>query len=156
MPKSPFLVLGSASTIFFTLLTLSLLCAQSVDGSIDLVWSQKIVTVQNDIDPSVAFKIHCKSSEDDLDERILYYKQSFYWRFKVNFMRSTKFICDSSWYDPNEKKNHTMEFFAYKTRRDYDRHCLGDCFWSIRRDGGYYGNSGADKDFPFEKMFSYE
>lgn len=153
MPKSSFLVLGSASTIFFILLTLSLFYAQSVDGSFDLVWSKKIVTVQNDIDPDIAFKIHCKSSENDLGEHTLYYKQNFYWTFKINLMRSTKFNCDSSWYDPNEKKNHIMEFFAYKTWRDYDRHCLGDCFWSIRRDGGYFGKSEEDKDFPFEKMF---
>ncbi|KAI3834729.1 hypothetical protein MKX03_013982 [Papaver bracteatum] len=155
MSKSSFLVLGSASAIFSTLVILSLFCAQSVDG-FDAVWNTKTVTVQNDIDPNIAFKIHCRSSEDDFGEHMLYHRQSFYWRFNVNFLQTTKFKCDSSWYDPNEKKNHKMEFYAYYTKKHYNRYCLDDCFWSIRRDGGYYGKSEDDKEFPFKKMFSYE
>ncbi|KAI3831113.1 hypothetical protein MKX03_017217 [Papaver bracteatum] len=156
MPKSSFLVFGSASSIFFTLLTLSLFCAQSdARFDVDNVFNKKTVTVQNDIYPDITLKIHCKSSEDDLGEHTLDYKQSFYWKFNVNFLQSTKFKCYSSWYDPAEERDHIMEFFAYDTWRDYNVYCKDDCFWSIHQYGGYYGESEADKKFPFKMMFSY-
>ncbi|KAI3883895.1 hypothetical protein MKX03_017358 [Papaver bracteatum] len=154
MSKSSFLVLGSASAIFFSLVILSLFFAQSVDA--ESVFNKKIITVENDIDPSIILKIHCRSSDDDFGAHTLYYKQSFYWRFRVNFSQSTKFICRSIWYDPNGKNGHRMEFYAYNTRREYHIHCLDKCFWSIRQDGGYYGESEEAKDFPFQKMFYYE
>lgn len=76
MPKLSFLVLGLAFAIFFILFSLSLFRAQSLDG-FDIVRNKKIVTVQNDIDPDIVFKIHCQSSEEDFREHMLYYKQSF-------------------------------------------------------------------------------
>ncbi|KAI3831117.1 hypothetical protein MKX03_017221 [Papaver bracteatum] len=155
MSKSSFSVLGFASAIFFTFFILSLFYAQSVDG-IPFRFNKKIVTVENDIDPKISLKIHCRSSDDDLGEHTLYYKQSFYWKFRINAFSSTKFICTSSWYDPNGKSFQKIEFYAYHTRRDYNVHCSDECFWSIRRDGGYYGKNEEDERFPFEKMFSYK
>ncbi|KAI3995394.1 hypothetical protein MKX01_040510 [Papaver californicum] len=121
---------------FYTLLTLSL-----VDG-------KKTVMVQSAIGPNVPLTIHCWSSEDDLGVHTLNYTQSFKWKFNVNFRYTTKFICDSSWYDTN-----TERFTAYEASRDFEVHCKEICVWSIRRDGGYYGDGGAE--FPFQKMFSY-
>ncbi|KAI3880739.1 hypothetical protein MKX03_016672 [Papaver bracteatum] len=155
MSKLSFLVLGSASTIFFALFTLSLFCMQSVDGS--TIWSKKTVTVKNDIDPKIVLKIHCRSSEDDLGEHTLYYKEFFLWKFNVNVLMTTTFSCDLSWHDPNKKKDQIVKFIAYKARRDWKVHCLHDCSWSIRQDGGYYGDGypAAVSLHPFEKMFSY-
>ncbi|KAI3853431.1 hypothetical protein MKX03_037392 [Papaver bracteatum] len=151
MSKS-FLVLGSPATIFFTLLTLSLFVAESVDGFEDIRTHKKTVTVENYIDPNIALTIHCWSSDDDFGFHTLYYRQTFQWRFKVNLFASTKFVCDSSWYDPNEKSNHAMRFTAYEALRDWNKHCKNDCFWLIVRDGGYYGDA---PEFPQDKMFSY-
>ncbi|MCL7041713.1 hypothetical protein MKW94_000052 [Papaver nudicaule] len=162
MSKLSFLVLGSV-TIFFTFLTLSLCYARSVDGETtqgykpnwDVQYNKKTVTVQNDIDPNIPLKIHCWSSEDDLGEHTLYYKQIFIWRFYVNFWGSTSFSCDSSWYDP---ANGLMfkGFKAYNAKRDWVKHCVNDCRWSIRRDGGYYGDgTSQEPPFPPKKMFSY-
>ncbi|MCL7038261.1 hypothetical protein MKW94_023373 [Papaver nudicaule] len=139
---------GSGGTIFFfTLLTLSLFSAQSVDGV------RHTVTVENDIDPNVPLTIHCWSSEDDLGEHTLNYKQQFSWRFRINFFGSTTFVCDLSWQDPAKGyQSNSIHFTAYNAKRDMKKHCLIDCMWSVRRDGGYYGD-GAE--FPFEKMFSY-
>ncbi|KAI3833472.1 hypothetical protein MKX03_027216 [Papaver bracteatum] len=147
--------LVSVSCIFFTLLALSF-WAHSVDGFIT-IWHKKTVTVENDLGQNISLKIHCRSSEDDLGEHMLYYKQNFKWRFKVNFRLSTKFLCDSSWYDPNGKKDNIMGFVAYKAIRDWKKHCYDDCWWSIRQDGGYYGNGNPEEEFkfPYKKMFSY-
>ncbi|MCL7022688.1 hypothetical protein MKW94_008483 [Papaver nudicaule] len=147
-----FLVLGSAA-IFSTLLILSLLCAQEVDGHL-IQARKKTVAVYNDIDPNIALNIHCWSSEDDLGVHTLYYQQNFRWRFRVNFWRSTKFVCDSSWSDHAGNGNHTVKFTAYKARRDWMKHCVDNCVWSIRLDGGYYGD-GLDTGFPLKNMFSY-
>ncbi|RZC48194.1 hypothetical protein C5167_041149 [Papaver somniferum] len=151
MSKS-FFGFGSLSAIFFTLLALSLFVAKSVVGE-GIHINKKTVTVTNDIDPGIALTIHCWSSDDDFGFHTLYYRQNFLWRFKVNLFRSTKFVCDSSWYDPNEKRNHAMRFTAYKAARDWRIHCKNDCKWSIARDGGYYG--GGTDEFPQEKIFSY-
>ncbi|KAI3877181.1 hypothetical protein MKX03_001418 [Papaver bracteatum] len=151
--KTSLLFLGFAA-IFFTLLTL--LCAQSDGNGVKTIWSTKIVTVENYIDPKIALKIHCRSSEDDFDEHTLYYKQVFFWKFKVNFWRTTKYKCDLSWYDPNAKKDHKKEFFAYKGWRDWMHNCENDCRWSFRQDGGYYGDGYLKIRFPFRKMFSYD
>ncbi|MCL7022715.1 hypothetical protein MKW94_026508 [Papaver nudicaule] len=155
MPK-PFLVSGSSSAIFFsTLLTLSLILLQLVDGA--ALWEfKKTVTVENDIDPNVPLTIHCWSSDDDLGEHILYYKQSFHWRFHVNIWQTTTFECDSSWHDPgNGDQLHSMTFKAYRAKRDWEKNCVHDCLWSIRRDGGYYGDGFFFKIFPLKKIFSY-
>ncbi|KAI3853432.1 hypothetical protein MKX03_037393 [Papaver bracteatum] len=151
MSKS-FLVLGSSAAIFFTLLTLSLFCAPTVDG-VDIHIDKKFVFVENVIDPKIALTIHCWSSEDDLGWHTLNYTETFSWSFRVNLFESTKFVCDSSWYDPNKKRNHTARFTSYKANRDFLHHCKNDCYWSIARDGGYYG--GIIDSFPFQKMFSY-
>ncbi|MCL7033116.1 hypothetical protein MKW94_005998 [Papaver nudicaule] len=161
-----FLVSGCVA-IFSTLLSLSVLCmyAQSVDGEgmnvhritvngQGVFIHKKIVTVENNIDPNIAFTIHCWSSEDDLGWHTLYYKQNFFWRFKVNIWMSTKFMCDSSWHDPAGKGNQTISFLAYDAERDWKVYCKNDCRWSIRRDGGYYGD-GTDLEFPFKKVLSY-
>ncbi|KAI3925384.1 hypothetical protein MKX01_015085 [Papaver californicum] len=152
MSKS-IVVLGSAA-IFFTL---TLLCAQPVDGFSwgEIFIAKKNVTVHNDIDPNISLKLHCWSSDDDLGEHTLYHGQSFYWRFSINWKQTTKFQCESSWIDPNGDVNHSAEFTAYKTKRDWMKHCKHDCSWSIRRDGGYYGYPGPYDVFPYEKMFSY-
>ncbi|MCL7041712.1 hypothetical protein MKW94_000051 [Papaver nudicaule] len=144
MSKS-ILVSGSAGIFLFTLLTLSLFCAHLVDG-------KQTVTVENDIAPNVPLTIHCWSSEDDLGEHTLYYKQTFLWRFGINFWRSTKFVCDASWNDPgkDDQSKIFVHFTAYSVQRDWEKHCRNDCTWSIRRDGGYYGYVGR---FPFVKMF---
>ncbi|MCL7043283.1 hypothetical protein MKW94_002833 [Papaver nudicaule] len=150
-----FLVLGSAA-IFSTLLIFSLLCAQAVDGrDYDIHATKKTVAVYNYIHPDIALTIHCWSSEDDLGEHTLYYRQNFRWRFRVNFWESTKFVCDSNWYDPARKGNHTVKFTAYKARRDWMKHCVNNCDWSIQLDGGYYGDGLYVGRFPLEKMFSY-
>ncbi|KAI3925381.1 hypothetical protein MKX01_015082 [Papaver californicum] len=152
--KSSFLVLGFAAAIFFTLLTLS--CAESSVNGIETIWKKKTVTLQNDIDPNVALKIHCWSSDDDLGEHTLYHGQNFYWRFRVNWRQTTKFRCDSNWFDPNAKKDRIMLFTAYKARRDWMVNCEHDCRWSIRGDGGYYGDGYLTTKFPLKKIFSYD
>ncbi|KAI3883154.1 hypothetical protein MKX03_030809 [Papaver bracteatum] len=151
--KSSFLVLGSAA-IFFTLLTLS--CAMSDGNGMETVWKTKTVTMKNDIDPKVALNIHCRSSEDDFGEHTIYYNQIFFWKFKVNVWQTTKYKCNLSWYDPNAKKDHKKEFFAYKARRDWMYNCEHDCRWSFRQDGGYYGDGYLTKEFPPKKMFNYD
>ncbi|KAI3862749.1 hypothetical protein MKX03_032641 [Papaver bracteatum] len=152
MSKS-FLVLGSSAAIFFTLLTLSLFCAQTVDGDEDIHIHKKVVIVENSINPKIALTIHCWSSEDDLGWHTLPYKDSISWEFRVNLFESTKFVWDSSWTDPNENSNHTTRFTSYKANRDWLHHCKNDCYWKIDRDGGYYG--GVINAFEFENMFSY-
>ncbi|XP_026438688.1 S-protein homolog 5-like [Papaver somniferum] len=163
MSKSSILVLGSATAIFLnTLLVLSLFQAQTVEG-IKTIWSKKTVTLQNDIGPNITLIIHCRSSEDDLGEQILYYKQNFQWRFSVNVWETTKFVCESSWKDATKGDGHSNrgyeeKFTAYSPTRDWHQRCNEDCFWSIRRDGGYYGDGKTEGEskFPFLKMFSYE
>ncbi|KAI3995395.1 hypothetical protein MKX01_040511 [Papaver californicum] len=143
MSKS-FSVLGSAAAIFFfyILLTLSL-----VDG-------KKTVLVKNDIGPDISLTIHCWSSEDDLGVHTLYHLQTFYWRFTVNFSYTTEFVCDSSWHGPGRVGfSNRKRFTAYKAKRDWNTHCNGFCMWSIRQDGGYFGDGGSR--YPFQKMFSY-
>ncbi|RZC53195.1 hypothetical protein C5167_012049, partial [Papaver somniferum] len=38
-----------------------------------------------------------------------------------------------------------MGFVAYKALRDWKKHCYDDCRWSIRQDGGYYGNGNPEE-----------
>ncbi|KAI3925382.1 hypothetical protein MKX01_015083 [Papaver californicum] len=156
--RSSSLVLASAVTIFFfTFLTLSLFCAQPVDGE-GILKHKKTVTVKNDIgDPKIALKIHCWSSDDDFGEHTLYHKQIFYWRFNVNLWYTTKFVCDSSWYEYDSGKHYNaVHFTAYSANRDWKYYCKNDCVWSIREDGGYYGDASASSEFPSKNMFSYE
>lgn len=93
------------------------------------------------------------SSDDDFGFHTLYYKRDFLRRFKVNLFRSTKFVCDATWQDPNEKNNHEARFNAYQAKRDRKKHCKNDCKWNIARDGGYL-RGGVDQ-FPEEQMFSF-
>ncbi|GFQ07789.1 hypothetical protein PHJA_002922900 [Phtheirospermum japonicum] len=51
------------------------------------------VSVQNRV-PNNSITIHCRSSEDDLGTHPLAYNAIFSWGFRVNFSRSTKFVCD--------------------------------------------------------------
>ncbi|KAI3874704.1 hypothetical protein MKX03_015181 [Papaver bracteatum] len=150
--KSSILVLGSIAVVFF--FTLTLMCVQSVDGFSwgDIFINKKKVWVQNAIDPKITLKLHCWSSEDDFGEHMLYYKQNFTWSFMVNFRQTTKFVCDSSWTGV-DGGNHYVRFSAYKAKRDWGHRCADYCFWSLRQDGGYYGD--IVDNYPFEKMFSY-
>ncbi|RZC66043.1 hypothetical protein C5167_009729 [Papaver somniferum] len=159
MPKS-FAVLG-----FLVIFTITSFCAHSVDVTMqyDLdyevggIWSnEKVVTVQNDIDPKIALKIHCWSSDDDLGEHTLNYKQNVIWKFKVNWKRTTKFVCDSSW-SSADGGYHSVKFSAYQAKRDWKKHCRNHCNWSLRQDGGYYGGGWPEPDdeIPFQKMFPY-
>ncbi|KAI3893061.1 hypothetical protein MKX03_033033 [Papaver bracteatum] len=147
-------VLGFAAILF----ALTSFCALSVEGFVlgDIFVNKKYVSVQNDIDPNILLVLHCRSSEDDLGEHTLNYKQSFKWSFKVNWKQTTTFSCDSSWYESaSGKMYHLQQFNAYKAKRDWRHHCEDLCYWSIRQDGGYYGGEKFEGYYPFEKMFSY-
>ncbi|XP_026438692.1 S-protein homolog 29-like [Papaver somniferum] len=151
---SSYLVSGSVAAIFFTLLTLSLCCARSVDVE---SWAdhKKTVIVENDIGPNIVLALHCWSSEDDFGVHTLNHKENFKWRFKVNWKGTTKFVCESGWYDSGESPGYQEKFTAFKSSRDWSANCEDDCWWSIRRDGGYYGDAIASDKYPPKKMFSY-
>ncbi|OVA18540.1 Plant self-incompatibility S1 [Macleaya cordata] len=134
------LLLSSPLLLLVLALSSSSWCP-SAYGTIDINYEyfQKItVWVYNELDPNTTLTIHCKSKDDDLGEHTLSYNQEFHWKFRNNFYWTTLFWCNMWWHDSNGRLVQTSHD-AYYARRDYARNCRADCFWSIRKDGWYYG-----------------
>ncbi|OVA07077.1 Plant self-incompatibility S1 [Macleaya cordata] len=112
-------------------------------------WGERItVWVTNDLGPNTPLTFHCKSKDDDLGERTLAYKQSWNWSFTINFWWTTLFWCNMWWHDSNGQLVYASHD-AYKAKRDYREHCRMDCFWSIRKDGWYYGDDAQSEKLMF-------
>ncbi|KAK4436156.1 hypothetical protein Salat_0779300 [Sesamum alatum] len=84
------------------------------------------VTVKNEI-RGENITAHCYSSEDDLGVRLLPSGKDFTWRFRVNFVHSTKFYCDF-------KTKHGSGNYGVYTRKVHAR-CNKNCVWLIRETG---------------------
>ncbi|OVA07074.1 Plant self-incompatibility S1 [Macleaya cordata] len=138
-PKQPISLL----LLFLVLALSSSSWCPSAYGTVEINYyqhSQKItVWVYNELDPNTTLTIHCKSKDDDLGEHTLSYNQEFHWKFRINFFWTTLFWCNMWWHDSNGRLVQASHD-AYFVRRDYEHYCVADCFWSIQKDGWYYGN----------------
>ncbi|OVA18532.1 Plant self-incompatibility S1 [Macleaya cordata] len=88
--------------------------------------------------------LHCKSKNDDLGLQSLKYKQSFSWKFKINFWKTTLYFCYMGW---NETDGKLVQgsFDIYSAKRDWSR-CGTQCFWSAHTDGVFFkSNQGYYK-----------
>lgn len=103
-----------SSYIKFVLL-LALLFALSV--------AAKYTVVIRGFIPEEKISAHCYSSEDDLGNHVLSYRQSFIIRFTPNFFRTTKFYCDMI-------SNYGFGNYGVYTRR-INSMCHQYCLWCI-------------------------
>lgn len=55
------------------------------------------VTITNALVPNTALTLHCKSKDDDLGVHVLQKGESFSFKFKVNFWKTTLFYCYFQW-----------------------------------------------------------
>ncbi|OAY55434.1 hypothetical protein MANES_03G154000v8 [Manihot esculenta] len=88
---------------------------------------KKSVEIINDLGPNIELKYHCKSKNDDLGQRVLSYKGSWYFTFRPNLFGTTLFYCQFSWGQISHWFN------IYEDSRDRTR-CY-DCVWYIRGNG---------------------
>ena len=102
-----------------------------------------IVQIENLIPNSKVF-VHCWSSEDDLGDHWLTFKQEEHWRFCQNFFKTTKFLCHFEW-DMKEQDVVVFDaglghFCAMETEIQSDYH---PCNWSTMNDGIYWNHNNT-------------
>ncbi|OVA18533.1 Plant self-incompatibility S1 [Macleaya cordata] len=122
-------------------LTLVIGCSATweVSHNTEFYWRKIHVHVENDITPNKMMELHCKSKDDDLGLRSLEYKESFSWKFKINFSKTTLFFCYMGW-NGTDGKLVQGSFEIYSAKRDRTR-CGTQCYWSARKDGVFSPSS---------------
>ncbi|KAL0456853.1 UNVERIFIED_CONTAM: S-protein5 [Sesamum latifolium] len=81
-------------------------------------------------------KVHCASKDDELGTHLLYYYQTFSWRFRANMLGTTRYFCHFWW---NGKQNAFDVFFSNWSSICDNRN--GNlCEWVVRGDGFYFTN----------------
>ncbi|KAJ9182383.1 hypothetical protein P3X46_006384 [Hevea brasiliensis] len=109
-----------------------------------LIPKKKTVNITNDLGADMDLKVHCKSKDDDLGQKLLTYKGYFSFRFRPNAWGTTRFYCLMSW----EQVSHWFDI--YLDIRDADR-CVV-CVWSIQTTGPCMLN---DKTHHFDICFPW-
>lgn len=90
------------------------------------------VVIINDLaDPPLPLRYHCKSRDDDLGDRTMAPRGSWFFQFKPSVFGNTKFSCSFSW------GNESHYFDIYKQNRDrlFARFGCRRCEWKIRKAG---------------------
>ncbi|CAJ1949820.1 unnamed protein product [Sphenostylis stenocarpa] len=96
-----------------------------------LFGDMKHVRMINDMKEGVLVRLHCRSKNDDLGERVLAFRQHWEWKFNDNVISSTLFWCNM------HANNVVRSFRVYFCDDDYLR-CNTQCYRSLRMDGAYY------------------
>ncbi|RZC62993.1 hypothetical protein C5167_024753 [Papaver somniferum] len=86
--------------LFLVVLTI-LFWFSSVTDGLGLYWEKTEVVIKNDISPNTTLTFHCKSGDEDLGEQSLASKDSWSFRFFINFFDTTLYWCNFRWVDEN-------------------------------------------------------
>lgn len=94
--------------------------------------NRKTVIIINSLTNKLTLNFHCKSGDDDLGLRSLPSGQSWEFKFRVNFMRTTKYSCIFSWHTGG---SHEFDIFTV----DRDNNDAGRprrvCIWEVVGEG---------------------
>ncbi|GLT68998.1 hypothetical protein SLA2020_411840 [Shorea laevis] len=96
---------------------------------------------------------HCKSGDYDLGEHQLNRNEEFYFQFKSNIFRSTRFFCSCRW----PKRNKFASFDVFNAAKLFRAvHCFDglDCFWKLRS-AGIYASQDGGKNYTY-KMYEWQ
>ncbi|KDP44437.1 hypothetical protein JCGZ_16270 [Jatropha curcas] len=102
-----------------------------------LLPEKKTVNITNDLGPNTDLRVHCKSKDDDLGEKLLHFRGYFTFQFHPNFWGTTLFYCLMKW------QNVYHYFDIYIDDRD-DKRCTV-CLWLIRASGPCMLNRDTQK-----------
>ncbi|KAK9106264.1 hypothetical protein Syun_022275 [Stephania yunnanensis] len=79
-------------------------CEAGFDGDRKIRWfSKSTVRVRSEITGNHGLTVHCKSKDDDLGVRTLYWGNQFEWSFSETIIGHTLFWCYMGWTDSNGK-----------------------------------------------------
>ncbi|KAM7462284.1 hypothetical protein LguiA_030405 [Lonicera macranthoides] len=96
----------------------------------------------------------CQSKDDDLGYHQLLVGQEYYWKFRVNFFRTTLFFCHFYW----ENKDKIFNVFKASTAFPDCSPVHDDpprCFWLVKDDGFYFSKKMVDPNsLDWEKLYS--
>ncbi|OVA18543.1 Plant self-incompatibility S1 [Macleaya cordata] len=120
----------------------------SAYGFWEIYFDRIQVWVYNELDTNTPLTIHCKSKDDDLGEHTLSFDQNWNWDFSINIWKTTLFWCNMWWHDSNGQLIQASHD-AYSAKRDWRHYCRGNCIWSIRKDGWYYGDQYKQETLMF-------
>ncbi|KAI3925096.1 hypothetical protein MKW98_009746 [Papaver atlanticum] len=133
--------------LFLVVLTILFWFSSVTDG---LGWynTKTEVVIQNDISPNTTLTFHCKSGDEDLGEHSLASKDSWKFRFFINFFDTTLYWCNFWWVDENGKQRQEG-FQIFKTKRDHPR-CGYYCRYDVRSDSIYGFSGGEEADLVYK------
>ncbi|KAM7462282.1 hypothetical protein LguiA_030403 [Lonicera macranthoides] len=129
-----------ASKIFS--LFLLLLCYLSYTKCEEYIsfFSKKEIHIVNGLpDNTYSLVFRCQSKDDDLGEHQLLVGQEYYWKFRVNFFKTTLFFCHFYWGD----QDNVFDVFRASTPFPDCSPAADDtprCYWLVKDDGFYYSN----------------
>ena len=114
---------------------------QAAEKSWFLQESKWQVTIYNYQTNSV-LNAHCKSKDDDLNERVLEKRAQFNWTFGMNFWHTTLFWCNFK----SLNGHASFEVFWPEKSHWLSQRCdATNCIWAAFNDGFYLKNTHSKK-----------
>ncbi|KAK9117797.1 hypothetical protein Scep_015890 [Stephania cephalantha] len=93
-------------------------CEAGFDGDRKIRWfSKSTVRVRSEITGNHGLTVHCKSKDDDLGVRTLYWGNHFEWSFSEAIIGHTLFWCYMGWTDSNGKRKEAS-FEVYNAEKE--------------------------------------
>ncbi|CAF2078312.1 hypothetical protein Bca4012_090522 [Brassica carinata] len=89
------------------------------------------VVIINDLEGSLPLRYHCKSKDDDLGDRTMAPRGSWFFEFKPSIFGNTKFYCSFSW----ENELHYLDIYKQDRDRLFAEFGCRRCEWKIHKNG---------------------
>ena len=122
----------------------------SADQSVDVLFRLrfKVHILNGFANNTKPLIIRCHSNDDDLGQHTLWNNQEFRFKFIIDLIKITHFVCNFNW---GSKSLQDITVFKNAVETQTCKK-TGNCFWKASEDGIYFSN----KNESYEKKYAWD